>query len=238
MAEILDGEKNKIDPLLSSAQLSSAAIVPLKNSRGFSIVEVLVTLGIMSVITMGMMTLVTNQTTDIKAIDEKMALQGVQTQVSNVLSSPAFCGCFISGTTARTFNYSAAPKVWNTFPTSIASSYDGACAAVGAAFLTVGTALEARLMPTGMSLQNITETTAGSGNFSANLVLTFDQTLLTRSRKNLSVPMYFTLNMADPIAARRLGTCSSAAAAPIDLPTLCNQINGAYNGTTCEPTYQ
>lgn len=190
----------------------------------------------MSVVTMGMMTLVTNQTTEIQSIDEKMALQGVQTQVSNVLSSPAFCRCFIG--TTRTFDYSATPKVWNTFPTSIASSYDGACAAVGTAFLTVGANLSPKLLPNGMSLQNITETTAGSGNFSANLVLQFDQTLLTRSKKSLSLPMYFTVNMADPIAARRLGTCSSAAASPIDLPTLCVQMNGFYNGTTCEPTYQ
>lgn len=235
MAEILDGGKNKIYPSLSSAQLSWPN--SLTNSRGFSIVEVLVALGIMSVVTLGMMTLITNQFTEIKGIDEKMALQGIQTQVSNVLSSPAFCGCFIG--TTRTFDYSATPKVWNTFPTSIASSYDGACAALGVAFLTVGTALEARLMPTEMSMQNITETTAGSGNFSANLVLSFDQTLLTRSRKSLSLPMYFTVNMTDPIAARRLGTCSSvAAAAPINLPTLCTQMNGFYNGTTCEPTYQ
>ena len=219
--------------LRRSAQLSCPNPV---NSSGFSIVEVLVALGIMSIVTMGMMTLITNQTKDIQGIDEKMALQGVQTQVSNVLSSSAFCGCFIG--TTRTFDYSASPKVWNTFPTSIASSYDGTCAAVGAAFLTVGTNLSPRLLPTGMSLQNINETTAGSGNFSANLILQFDQALLTNSRKSLSVPMYFSVNMADPVAARRLATCASAASAPVNLPTLCTQMNGFYNGTTCEPTYQ
>jgi len=232
----------KMKSIRRSAQLSSTPRLSFETkfvkdkSSGFSIVEVLVALAIMSVVTMGMMTLITNQTTEIKGIDEKMALQGVQTQVSNVLSSPAFCGCFIG--TTRTFDYSATPKVWNTFPTAISSSYDGTCAAVGAAFLTVGTPLDPKLLPTAMSMQNITETTAGSGNFSANLVIQFDQTLLTRSRKSLSIPMYFTVNMADPVAARRLGTCSSAAAAPVDIPTLCTQMNGFYNGTTCEPTYQ
>lgn len=232
--------KNEIDPSLGSAQLHAALVLKQKflkdKSSGFSIVEVLVALGIMAVVTMGMMTLITNQTTEIKGIDEKMALQAVQTQVSNVLSSPAFCGCFLG--TSRTFDYQST-RVWSSPLTSIASSYETTCAPAGTAFLTVGTALGPKLLPTAMNLQNITETTANSGNFTADLVLQFDQTLLTRSRKSLSVPMYFSLNMVDPIAARRLGTCSSvAAAAPIDLATLCAQMNGFYNGTTCEPTYQ
>ncbi len=208
----------------------------LNNRNGFSIVEILVAVGIMSVIALGMATLITNQTMEIKGIDEKMALQSVQTRVANVLSSPAFCGCFLG--TSRTFDYETA-RVWSSALTSIASSYDGACAAVGAAFLTVATPLDARLTPVGMSLQNIVETTASSGNFSANLVLQFDQTLLTKSRKSLSLPMYFSVNLLGGAAgARPLASCSSAAAAPIDLPTLCNQMNGYYNGTTCEPTYQ
>lgn len=217
-----------------SARFSCPTII--NNRNGFSLVEVLIALGIMAVVTMGMVTLITNQTIEIKGIDEKMALQGVQTQVANVLSSPAFCGCFLG--TSRTFDYETT-RVWSSALSSIASSYDGACAPVGSPFLTVSTPLDARLTPTGMSLQNIIETTAGSGNFSANLVLQFDQTTLTRARKSLSLPMYFTVNLLGGAAgARPLASCTSAAAAPLDIPTLCAQMNGFYNGTTCEPTYQ
>ena len=161
----------------------------------------------MSVATLGMATLVSNQMTAIKAIDEKMSLQGVQTQISNVLTSPAFCGCLIG---ANTFNYTT--TAWNGFPTSISYSYDGTCTAVGGALLTVGSNIgNSNLKPTAMGMQNITETTAGSGNFSANLVLQFDSTLLTISRKPLSIPMYFKVNMADPVAARNLVSCGSSA---------------------------
>jgi hypothetical protein len=190
----------------------------------------------MSIISLGMATMIANQNKEVGALDEKMALQGVQTQIMNVLSSPTFCGCFIG---TNTFNYTG--TVWNAFPTSISSSYDGACAATGGAFLTVGTNMAAKMRPTAMNMQNITETTAGSGNFSANLVIQFDQTLLTRSRRSLSVPMYFKVNLLSGTpAARPLASCSSAASAspPIDLATLCGQMNGFYNGTTCEPTYQ
>ena len=191
----------------NSIQFNSLA----KNSRGISIIEVLVSIGIMSIIGLGMATMIANQNKEVGALDEKMGLQVVQMQITNVLSSPAFCGCFIG---ANTFNYSAAPQAWNAFPNSISSSYDGACAATGGALLTVGTNMAAKMLPTAMNMQNITETTAGSGNFSANLVIGFDQTLLTRSRRSLSIPMYFTVNMADPVAARRLVSCSSNVSQP------------------------
>lgn len=218
-----------------SFQLSSLA----KNSRGFSIIEALVAMGLMAVLGLGMATLISNQYKEARALEEKMTLQGLQTQITNVLSSPTFCGCFMGATT---FNYSATPKNWNApFPTSISSSYDGACAATGGALLAVGTNISAQLLPTAMIMQNITETTAGSGNFSANLDIQFDQTLLTRSRKSLTVPIYFSVNLiAGTPAARQLNSCASSnsGAAPIDLVTLCGQINGHFNGTTCEPTYQ
>lgn len=207
------------------------------NSRGFSIIEVLVVVGIMSVISLGLMTLISNQRSEIQAIDEKMAVQSIQVQLRNVLSSTPFCGCFIG---AHTFNYST--LTWNTFPTSVASSYDSTCTPIGAAFLNVGSNVSPKLLTTSMSLQNVTETITGSGNFTANLTVEFDQNLLKRSLKPVSVPMYFTINMTDPIAARRLSSCFSVApASAVDLSTLCGDIGGVYNAAVtppCQPTYQ
>ncbi len=181
----------------------------VKKNSGFSIVEILIALGIISVLALAMTTLITNQTSNLQAIDEKVALQGIRSQTLNMFSSSVFCGCFMGS--ARTFDYTT--KVWNTFPNSIGSSYDAACAAVGSAYFAVGTPMSPRLVPTGMSMENITETVVSSGKFSANLILRFDQTLLSTTRKSLTLPINFTVNMADPIAARRFGTCSSSGAA-------------------------
>lgn len=219
--------------------VSNQALARKISKNGFSIIEVLVAIGIMSFVSIGIATLITNQSTNIQALDEKMAMQNIQTQVMNVLSSTTYCKCFIGAT--RTFDYSGT-QTWNSFPTSVAGAFDAACAPLGGAFLTVGTPYAPKLTPTGLTLQNITETVAGSGNFSANLQITFDQSLLTRSRKNLNVPMYFTLNMGDPASARHVNTCAAvAASAFIDLSTLCGDIGGVYNAAAtpkCQPTYQ
>lgn len=200
-------------------------LILIRNSRGLSIVEVLVSLGIMAFVTMGMMTLMSNQTKDIRSIDEKMSLQGVATQITNVMTSQEFCACFIG---ANTFNYTT--TTWNGFPTSIASSYNGTCAGVGVPLLTVGSNIgSSSLRPISMALQNITETTVGSGNFSADLVLPFDSSLLVRARNPISIPMYFSVNMADPVAARTLMACGSSGAGGAGWSTTGNSGTDATN---------
>ncbi len=176
-------------------------------TEGFSIVEVLVALTIMSIVTLGLVTMITTQTTEIKGIDEKMALQGVQAQIGNVFSSAPYCGCFIG---ANTFNYTT--TTWNGFPTTIASSYGAGCAPSGGALLTLGSNIgNSTLRPISMAMMNVIETVAGAGTFSGDLVIGFEQSLLTRTRKPISIPMYFQVNMGAPVAARTLVACGSSA---------------------------
>jgi type II secretory pathway pseudopilin PulG len=176
----------------------------LKSKSGFSMVEALVAVGILSVVMFGLISFIQNQNKEVGAIDEKMALQSLQTQISNVLSSPAFCGCFIG---THTFNYTT--KTWNTFPTTLSTSYNGICGAVGASLVAVGTKIGNKILPTAINMQSIAETTTGSGSFNANLEVQFDQNLLTRSRKNVSVPVFFNLKMTDPIGARGIDSCGT-----------------------------
>jgi prepilin-type N-terminal cleavage/methylation domain-containing protein len=210
--------------------------------KGFSLIEILIVLGILGIISMGLMTMISNQSKEFKAADEKMSLQSTQLLITNVLSSSAFCTCFMG---ANTFNYTT--KTWNGFPTSIGSAYDpaAACAPVVGTFplLTVGTPIgNSKLKPQSMVLDTITETTPGSGNFSANLSIEFDSLLLVRSRKKLAIPMYFTVKMSDPVGAKSLITCTSATSGALDFIALCAQMNGVYNGSTappsCQPAYQ
>ncbi len=93
-------------------------------------------------------------------------------------------------------------------------------------------------------MKNVTETTTGSGTFSADLVISFDQAFLLSSRKPITIPMGFTVNTSDPgaPAAAPLVTCSSVSSNTLDFPALCKQLNGFYNTAnsppTCDPTYQ
>lgn len=205
------------------------------NKKGMSVVEVLVAFGLMAILAIATMNLILSQQKEVAGLEDKLALQGIQSHLMSVLSDGTFCKCFMG---ADTFNYTTSS--WNGFPASIAMSYDASCTAVGGSFLTIGNKMSPKIRPTSMTLQNITETVASSGFFSANLVLAFDQTLLTKNRKNISIPVNFKIDLTTGVAsARPLHSCSSTSSTPtVDLPTLCNQINGFYNGTTCEPTYQ
>lgn len=205
------------------------------NKLGLSVVEVLVAFGLMSILAIATMNLILSQQKEVAGLEDKLALQGIQSHLMSVLSDGTFCKCFMG---ADTFNYTT--RTWNGFPTSVAMSYDAGCTAIGGSFLTVGTKISTKIRPTSMTLQNIAETVANSGLFSANLTLEFDQTLLTKIRKNISIPVNFKIDLtAGTASARPLHSCSSTSSTPtLDLPTLCNQINGFFNGTTCEPTYQ
>lgn len=209
--------------------------IKLFNQNGNSLLQVILASGLMGLVALGLASMMANQNKEVGALEEKMMLIGLQTQVMNVLSSPAFCECFIG---TNTLNYGADPKVWNGLPSTLGSSYDGTCAPVGGAILSVGVPISVKIVPIALNIMNITETTTGSGIFSGNLMIQFNQNLLTRYRKNLLIPIYFSVNMADPVGARRLVSCSSLSSAQINLPVLCGQMNGFYNGTSCEPTYQ
>lgn len=189
---------------------------------------------------MATMTLFSNQNKEVAALDEKMALQGLQNQISSVLASPAFCKCFIG---ANTFDYTAAIKVWNG-PNLISSSYDGACAPVGPAMLTVLAPITPRIRPVSMAMQNITEINVGLGEFTGDLTIGFDQTLLTRNRRAIVIPVFFKVKMTgpEPATARIIESCAPISSAPAVINAgLCSDMGGIFNAAAvpkCQLTYQ
>ena len=166
--------------------------------------EALIACGIMGLIALGFATVMVNQAKEMQAIGEKLELQNLEANIKNLFSVTSYCDCFIGN---NTFNYSS--KTWNGFPTAVSSAYNNACGAIGPALFTVGHKIEStQLRPVSMNFTAITEVIAGSGNFSANLDIQFDQTLMALSRHNLTVPVTFSVNMSDPVATRSLNSCS------------------------------
>jgi prepilin-type N-terminal cleavage/methylation domain-containing protein len=176
----------------------------MRSQAGFSLTEILVAVGLLSVITLAMLTMLTTQNKELSSIDEKMALQTLQIQLTNLLQNPSFCGCFIGNN-----KFNSTTHTWNSFPTEIGSSYDNTCAIVGAPLVKenerIGTS---KMVPTDIRLENITETLVNTGRYSSNLVVAMDQNQLTRIRKNISIPFSFQLNMVDAPANRSLSACS------------------------------
>ncbi len=149
------------------------------------------------------------------------------------------------------FSYLSATKFKKGFglvevslPTQIGSTYTAppaACAMVGNAWLTVGVKYGDSIKPTAIRMQNIVDTASPpNGTLTGDLVIDVDPGLMVRSRKSITVPLYFSVNTADPMNARTLLNCTTNIS-KIDLQALCPQIGGVYNATSnppCQPTYQ
>jgi type II secretory pathway pseudopilin PulG len=203
----------------------------IQNRLGFSIVEVLVAVGIMGVLTLSILSLLNTQNRELRAIDEKMNLQSLQVAISASLSNPGFCSCFLG---SQNFNYSA--KTWDSLPTIMNSSFDTSCNPQGSPLLSVGVYHPGfRITPTAINVNGIVEVTANSGIFTANLSIQLDPTNLVRARKDLSFPFSFSVNMTDPPTARRLITCS-AGSSSLDMSSLCSALGGIYDPGAVPPT--
>jgi prepilin-type N-terminal cleavage/methylation domain-containing protein len=176
----------------------------MRSQAGFSLTEILVSIGLLSIITLAMLSFMTSQNKELSSIDEKMSIQSLQMQLTNLLQNPSFCGCFMGN-----HKFNSGTKTWNTFPSEIGASYDNTCAIQGTPIIKesvrIGTS---KLVPINIRLENITETLINSGRYTSNLVIALNQNELTRIRKNISIPFSFQVNMMDPAANRGLSSCS------------------------------
>ena len=176
------------------------------SKSGFSLTEILISLGILSAITLATLSLITNQNKELSSLDEKMAIQTLQIQISNLLQNPSFCGCFMGN-----HRFNSETKSWITFPTQMGNSYDNNCVIQGTPIISNGVRIgTSKLVPVNMRLENVTETLVNTGRYSSNFIISFNQGELTRIRKNISIPLSFQVNMTDRSTDRRLSECSSS----------------------------
>lgn len=90
----------------------------IRNPRGFSIIEVLITVSIMSMMAMGIATLVVNATKDQRAIQEKFAMLEVQNSVLSSFSNSATCLQQLTGGAPTHLNLDAAAIATTSMPLS------------------------------------------------------------------------------------------------------------------------
>lgn len=189
-----------------------------RRARGFSIIEVLVALGIMSIVSMALISLLTNQNKEVKALGERMISKDVETQLKNVLLNSSYCDCLLRGYTLNTVT---TPTAWNSFPLSIPSGYNQPPPAAP----TPCTALSSFIIPpVGGKIGNSSVKTAGitmdnilyqgSGYYTGSLNISFDPGSMVRAMKSLRIPMSFSIDTTSGTpAARNFSSCGSAPSA-------------------------
>ena len=207
-------------------------------AKGFSLVEVMVSIGIMGIGTMIMMTMMTNQGREIKSMGEKMYLRQLESSLTNLFANSSFCSCVFANS-----KFNSTTRVWTPALSEIGSSYSAACAVVGAPLVRVNEKYESSLYPTEISFVEIQEAVQGSGVYTGYVNVKFDSTRMIRALKDAKIPFYFTVNLSDTATSRSLLSCSAVntTAPPLNHVIFCAQMGGVYSPTAsppCQITYQ
>lgn len=68
---------------------------------GFSLIEVLVSVGLLSLVSLGMMTMISNQNKSITVLGEKLTAKDLEISLKSLMLNRSFCSCLVNG---KTFN--------------------------------------------------------------------------------------------------------------------------------------
>ena len=182
-----------------------------QQSSGFSIVEVMVSFGIMSIGLLIFLTMIDTQNRLIESVSQKLTIRELQSELFSMTLNGGLCECLFRG---HTLDTTALPIAWNTFPLSIPISFlqppppiPAPCVASGGNLVPpVGNALtNSKIKVQALTMTNIIA--LGGGAYSGSIAVNIDLTTSTLLLRPIMVPMRFTVNGLDPNNAKGLAAC-------------------------------
>lgn len=187
----------------------------MRRQGGFSLIELMVVIGIMSIAVLGVMTMMDNQNKDFKFLAEKFEIRDTKSVLTGVIDENSFCGCLMNGKTLDTTTGLLSSGV-----TSVPISYTnpGCVASTLKVIPVVGSKLSAssNIEVASITMLPATEVVSGSGKYSTQLEVKFNN--VSRSVRPMTVPLFFKIDTAaGSPSARPFSTCMSAAAT-VDVP--------------------
>lgn len=202
------------------------------DSRGMTLVEVIIALGIMSIMSMAMMSLMQSQARETRALTEKMAALDFQRTVEGAISVAASCGKNVSvgnlaSGSSLTFNPASITSTNKNKPQVIANlkdvyGMDGATVLIDTTSANrVVSALSNNVKiraNNGLQLGAYKDPT--SGQLVYQLLLAFDGSTLTRPIHNLAMTINATTLPAGGSSIQVTGCIGASAPAPIPPPTV------------------
>ena len=221
------GPKKIIRKIFRSLTRNSA-----RNSDGFSIVESLVAVGIMSIVMMGFTQMMWNQSRQTKGFEETLARLDVEKTLATFLADGSVCGATLAGTlpgtAPKTFdinNFASTSFSLNSIPSS---SLDGAAdlLAVDQQASSVSNSLKVDTI----AYKNIQNT--GPDKYTVDLVVTFKGGV--RPLRPLNIKTIITTVTADPLnpAIKEVIGCNSSSGGGTMTAGICDSLSGTYNAAT------
>jgi hypothetical protein len=184
-------------------------------SKGSSLVQVMVSVAIMSVISLGVATMISYQHKELKALGEKLLTKELESQMKNMFSDSDYCNCVFRGkffdTTAGSEAIVTADQI-----TRLRTGYSAGpptCTVIASDFIPpAGTQVPGSTMDVGtIGLTNMQ--LISPANYKADLAVTFSNSV--RSIKGIKTSIQFTINPAlGTSTARPFVSCASSPVSP------------------------
>lgn len=190
----------------------------LKDESGFSILEVLISAGLVTVVATAVSTMIQSQVQETRAINERLTALDFQKSLSIALADGSVCNYVLNNPSVKTFD---ATKITANSPQDISlsaseplyASYTKSTGTAGAVIAQVGKApmSEAPNMVVNSIKLSIDGApnplpSPGAGiNFTGKWLINFDSSKMVRAIKPVTVPALLTVDMTNPASATITG---------------------------------
>lgn len=191
------------------------------SNRGNSLIQVIIAMGLMSILAVSVTSMMSSQNREVKALSEKLLIQELEISAKNLFANQDYCSCLFRG---QTFN--TVTKSWSTGITRLPSSFNSVPAFPAGCTASANDIIppaNQNLSGSSMEVDNISltdtiETSPNSGMYTANLKIAFKNQIRALKPFEMRIPFNIDASANTP-TNRPFMSCSSA-------PTVSNLVWG------------
>ncbi|MFN3697202.1 MAG: PilW family protein [Pseudobdellovibrio sp.] len=180
----------------------------ISDKLGFSIIELMFSLGLSTIVGLAMFSLVQSQNKEVRALNQQLSSRDLEIGLRSLISANnKFCGCLLRNLTINSMT--TPPNITSSnLVSDIPNGYDAACNPIGGSYIVTNFARadEMNVAVSSISIGNLTSITAGK--YSADITLILDKTKLVRELKPIKVKVMLNMNTANP-SNLTLNSCGS-----------------------------
>ncbi|MBC7371644.1 MAG: hypothetical protein H7326_08770 [Bdellovibrionaceae bacterium] len=179
----------------------------IRNTRGQSLIQVLVAMAISVIVLMTTMTVIQTQTRETLALQQKLGAIGLETSLFRAVSDGAVCKKLVTTPTNWVFNGGAIGTA--VAPTLTMDSIPSSSSVSAETLIQVGKTASVWTTSLVVSSISLTDISGNGNDYSGRLKVEFDLTKLIRALKPISIRIDFRTQPASPLDAKVVTDCST-----------------------------
>ena len=214
----------------------------MKNSGGFSLIEMMIAVGVMTVVILGFTTVMNSQGRASKVIEQKMEMVTLKQTLISMTNNPVVCRCQLDKTINSTNSTPLTIDVNQTTAQSLSldavhSSCDlGSDATLIAKINTVLSGSQTNQKVGAITVEQILPIKGAPYSYSAVLSVKVDSASQAQGLHPAVVPITIGVDPTSPANAMRIQSCSGVSYNGGSAPIICRKFGNIFNDSSGSPT--